>query len=367
MKDLNTVLRWATAVAVVVCLAAAWLDRGQFLHSAFFAFVIWLSVTLGALAQLMVHHLTGGRWGFMVQRILEAALYPFPALALLFIVVFAGTPVLWHGTGYFDSAWVIGRAAICFAIWFGLAWMLRRRSLEQDRRTDGEPTRKLRAMSGPGLVLYFLTVSIAMFDWLMQLEPGWRSTMFPVIMIATQTLLGLSFATTVAVILLPFPEKRVEELATTPGWHDLGKLLFAFVIFWTYVAFSQFLIIWCGNLPLESIWYLHRSRDGWEWLARVIAAVCFVAPAAVLLFQPPKKSPRTLAKVSAWIGIAQVIYLFWVITPAFFPAFHISWMDLVIPLAIGEIWGSCFWYGWSAADPIPKNDPRLKELGVIAA
>ena len=367
MKNTNIILRWAAAAALVLCLAGALLDRDQFFHSALFAFIIWLSVTLGALAQLMVHHLTGGRWGFMVQRILEASLYPFAFLAVLFIVAFGGTPMLWHGTGYFHPAWVIGRAAICFAIWFWLAWRLRSGSLEQDRQTDSAPTRKLRATSGPGLVLYFLTVSFAMFDWLMQLEPGWRSTMFPVIMIATQTLLGLSFAIIAAVVLLPFGEERVQNLAITSGWHDLGKLLFAFVIFWTYVAFAQFLIIWCGNLPLESAWYLRRNHGGWEWLARVIAAICFIGPEAVLLFQPPKKNRVSLAKISAAIWIAQVVYLFWVITPAFFPALHVSWMDILIPLAVGAIWCACFWHGWSAADPIPRRDPRLEELGVTAA
>lgn len=366
MKSVNTVLRWGALGALIVCLLAAFLDREQFFRSALFGVVIWLSVTLGALAQLMVHHLTGGRWGFMVQRILEASLFPFPILAVLFTVVFAGTPILWHGTGYFQSALVIGRAAVCFAVWFWLAWKLRSGSVEQDRQTDFEPTRKMRAISGPGLVLYFLTVSFAMFDWVMQLEPEWRSTMFPVIMIATQTLLGLSFATASASVILPFHEQRVEELAVTSGWHDLGKLLFAFVIFWAYVSFAQFLIIWCGNLPLESAWYLRRNHDGWEWLARFIAVVSFVAPAAVLLFQAPKKNPRTLAKVSVGIWVSQVVYLFWVITPAFFPAFHVSWMDFVIPLAVGTIWGACFSYGWSSADPLPRNDPRLMELGVTA-
>ena len=367
MKRRHTILPWTLAGALILFILAALLDHVQFIHSALFAFVIWLSVSLGALAQLMVHHLTGGRWSFILQRILEAMLFPFPLLLMLFLLVFAGTPLLRQGTGYFHPAWVMGRAALCFAIWFWLSWKLRSESIEQDRKTDVMPTNNLRITSGPGLVLYFLTVSLAMFDWLMQLEPGWRSTMFPVIMIATQTLLGLSFATVMAVSILPLREKRIDALATIRGWHDVGKLLFAFVIFWAYVAFSQFLIIWCGNLPLESIWYLHRNRGGWEWLARVIAVVCFIAPAAVLLFQPPKKNRHALAGISAGVWIAQAVYLFWVVTPAFFPAFHLSWMDFAIPLATGGIWGACFWYGWQSADPIPRNDPRLKELGVITA
>lgn len=365
MKAFHPKFQRVSMGALVVFLLAAWLNPRQFFHSALFAFIIGMSTTLGALAQLMVHHLTGGRWGFMIQRVLEASLFPLPVLAVLFVVVFAGTPGLWHGSGYFHPGWVIVRAAICFAIWFWLAWRLRSDSIEQEKTTDLKATRRLRNTSGPGLVIYFLTVSLAMFDWLMQLEPGWRSTMFPVIMIATQTLLGLSFAIIAAVVLLPHSKAR-EKLAIVSGWHDLGKLLFAFVIFWAYVAFAQFLIIWCGNLPMESVWYLRRNVGGWEWLARAIAVACFVAPAAVLLFQPPKKNPRTLAKVAAGIALAQCIYLFWVITPAFFPVFHVSWMDLVLPLAFGAIWCAAFWSGWRAAEPIPMHDPRLVEMGVSA-
>lgn len=328
----------------------------------YFAFIVWLSVSLGALSQLMLHHLTGGRWGFIVRRLLEAALVPLPVLAVLWIIVLWGRPELWRGEGYFAPGWLIARGIVCFAIWIALAGMLVLWSQQQDGRADFQLARKLRVISGPGLVLYFLTIGFAMLDWLMELEPGWRSTMFPVIMISTQTLMALSGATLAAVFLLPKREREIRELATTQGWHDLGKLLFAFVIFWAYVAFAQLLIIWCGNLPSESVWYLRRNSGGWEWMARVIAVVCFFAPAAVLLAQPPKRHRPTLALVSLEIGLAQVVYLYWVVAPAFSPVFHLSWMDPVILLAVGLIWGALFWIGWSTATPIPRNDPRLAEL-----
>ena len=357
----------ALAVAVGVCALSAALDSEQFYRSALFAFFIWLNVSLGALTQLTMHHLTGGRWGFVVRRILEAALVPLPAMAVLFAILFAGLPALRHGTGYFHPNWMIARAVIYFAIWLWLAWKLRSWSLEQDRRFgvgDFEPARKLRLISGPGLVLYFITMGFAMIDWVMELEPGWRSTMFPVIIIANQTLLALSGATIAAVIMVSRGFPKIEALATTQAWHDLGKLLFAYVIFWTYVSFSQLLIIWSGNLPHESVWYMHRSRGGWEWLSWGLGAICFVAPAAVLLFQAPKKNPRSLAKAAALIWVAQIAYLFWVIAPAFFPAFHLHWMDLVIPLAVGIVWAVGFWHGFSTAEPVPLNDPRLEELEV---
>ena len=360
-------LRWSAAGALVLLLFAALWEPAQFFRSAFFAVMLWLCVTLGALAQLMTHHLSGGRWGFAVRRILEAALLPLPMLALAFACVAAGIPVLWQGRGYFHPAWVIVRAAICFGIWIWLAWRLVAWSREQDRHADNLLPGRFRRLSGPGLVLYFLTMSFAMLDWIMQLEPGWRSTMFPTIIIASQTLFALAGAIAAASVLLPLHEERVRRIVTTQAWHDLGKLLFAFVIFWAYVAFAQFLIIWCGNLPHESTWYLHRSRAGWEWLAWGIAVACFFGPAAALLCQPPKKNRRVLAGIAVGVWISQAIYLFWVIAPSFFPAFHISWMDGAVPLALGMVWMALFWFGWTGADPIPRGDPRLNEWEVHAA
>jgi len=346
---------------------AALIDHRQFARSSLYAFVIWLGVTLGALSQLMLHHLTGGRWGFVIRRILEAALVPLPLLALLFAIVFLGLPELRQGSGYFCPGWMALRAVIDFAIWFWLAWLLRSRSIEQDSRSDFAPAQTLRKISGPGLVLYFLTVSLAMLDWLMELEPGWRSTIFPTVIMATQTLLALSGATALAPCLLSLEDKDAEALATIRAWHDLGKLLFAFVIFWTYVSFAQLLIIWSGNLPSESIWYLHRSRGGWQWIARTVAIVCFVGPAAVLLFQAPKKSPRILARIAAAIWVSQTIYLFWVVAPAFAPSFRVHWMDIALPAAVGCIWVPLFCFAWRSANPLPGNDPRLLELGIPRA
>lgn len=361
MMDQRAAIPWFAVLAVAACIPAALLDRAQFFHSALFAFMLWLGVSLGALAQLMLHHLTAGRWGFIVQRILEAALFPLSVLALCFAGILWGLPQLRHGSGYFAPGWVIGRAVACFAVWIWLSWRLRSLSIRQDAEESPTPLLRIRTLSGPGLILYFLTLSLAMFDWVMQLQPEWRSTMFPVIIAATQTLLALSLATAAVVFLLP-RDRRIDQLAVTSGWHDLGKLLFAFVIFWTYVAFSQFLIIWCGNLPEEAAWYLARNRGGWEWFARILGAVCFAGPAAVLLAQPPKKNRRTLAAIALWIAAAQTAYLFWVVAPAFYPAFHLSWMDLLLPIAMGGIWLFFFLMGWRSADPIPRHDPRLAEL-----
>ncbi len=347
------------AVGAAACVAADAVNRALFFPSLFYAFILWLSMSLGALAFLMTHHLTGGRWGFMVRRILEAAVVPLPLLAVLFFIFFLGSPALRQGHGYFEPGWIAFRSALNFGIWIGLAWALRRRSLLQDRSEDPRPTRKMRMISGPGLVLYFLSVSFAMTDWLMELVPGWRSTMFPGIMMSTQALMALSGA--VAVFLLLPKTGEAEAMATSQAWHDLGKLLFAFVIFWAYVAFSQLLVIWSGNLPQETLWYRQRSVGGWQGLAMAVGAFCFFAPAAVLLFQGPKHAPRVLAMVAAGIWVSQAVFLFWVVTPSFYPAFHWSWTDVLVPAAVGVIWAAFFWHGWRSALPVPRNDPRLEQ------
>ncbi len=361
---------WFAGLAVaggVVCVVAAWLDRAAFPASYFYGFILWFCVSLGALALLMTHHLSGGRWGFVVRRVLEAALAPLPALAVLFFAFFFLDPALRRGEGYFAPGWVALRSAFNFALWIALAWLLRSRSLRQDGSTEPRWTRELRTISGPGLVLYFLTMSFAGVDWLMALEPGWRSTMFPGILMATQALLGLSGAVAVFFWLPRARTEPLQAVATTQAWHDLGKLLFAFVIFWAYVAFSQLLVIWSGNLPHELVWYRDRSTAGWGALAKAIGAVCFFAPAAVLLFQGPKRAPRVLAGVAAGIWVSQAIYLYWVTLPAFRPALAWSGMDVIAPLAVGAIWAAFFGQAWCAAPPLPQNDPRLAQLDIVTA
>jgi len=361
---------WGTiALGTAACAAADAVDRALFLPSLLYALILWLSVSLGALAFLMMHHLSGGRWGFVIRRVLEAALEPLPLLAVVFFAFFLLSPALRQGEGYFAPGWIAFRAALCFAVWIGIARALRRRSLGQDASADPRFTRGLRRISGPGLVVYFLTISFAMTDWLMELEPGWRSTMFPGIVMSTQALLALSGAVA-AFFWLP---KRgaeagvLQEVATEKAWHDLGKLLFAFVIFWAYVAFSQLLVIWSGNLPHELVWYSHRSAGGWDVLAKVIGAACFFAPAAVLLFQRPKRRPRVLARVAVAIWISQAVYLYWVVLPAFHPALGWRWTDLLAPVAVGVIWSALFWSAWRAAPPLPRHDPRLAQLDLITA
>lgn len=335
---------------------AAFWDPTQFSHSFYYAYFIWLFVSLGALAQLMTHHLTEGRWGYATQRLLEAALAPLPMLAGLLIAFALLTPILQEGAGYFELKWILLRMIFCFGIWIAMANRLCRLSVKQDKQDSVVPTIKIRTLSGPGLVVLFLTISLAMTDWLMQLQPGWRSTVFPLVMMASQTLLALAGVTYLAARGMPRME-HAAVLQSPRTWIDLGTLLFAFVILWAYLVFSQFLIIWAGNLPGETSWFLRRGVGGWKWLGWGIGAFCFFLPAFVLLFRRLKRSRQALARVAIGIWISQAVFLFWVVAPSLHPDFQISWMDLLLPIALGMVWSGIAWNAWSAVAAFPRNVP----------
>lgn len=327
----------------------------QFAEAFYFGLFVWLFVSLGALAQLMTHHLTQGRWGYAIQRPLEAALVPLPYLGAALLVFAFATPVFQGGTGWFEFRWIILRMIVCFGLWTVLGWRLRRGSAVQDESITWQPTVALRRWSGFGLVLLFLTVSVAMTDWLMQLQPGWRSTIFPLILLATQTLLALS----AAICFL----KRENVLLGEQAWLDLGTLLFAFVIFWAYVTFSQFLIIWAGNLPGEIPWYLRRGEGVWKWMGWGIGAVCFFLPAFVLLFRRIKRSAAALARVALGIWCTQVLFLYWVIAPLLDPVFRFSVWDVAVPVAIGVGWSALVWRAWKARPPFARRAVLEGSLG----
>ena len=235
----------------------AFSDTRQFFISYLFGYLFWLGLALGCLGFLMVHHLTGGRWGFAVRRLYEAAIMTLPLLALLFIPIcfglqdlylwtdpraVAANPVLQHRSMYMNAPAFIIRAALFFLIWIGIAIVLNKWSLQQDTTTEVEPTRKLRTLSGPGIVLYPLTATFVFVDWVLSLEPDWFSTMFLVLIVIGQMLTSLAFV----IILLAWLYKSnpMSEVVTPTHFHHLGMLLMAFVMLWTYMAFGELLIIY---------------------------------------------------------------------------------------------------------------------------
>jgi hypothetical protein len=305
--------------------------RVQFFRSYLWAYTYCLGVPLGCLVVLMIQHLTGGMWGFALRRLLEAATRTLPVLAVLFVPLAFGLRDLYEWADqaavdadkdlqhkaqyYLNRDLVLLRVPIYFAVWIGLAFLLNLWSRREDASTDTQPDRRFRLLSGPGIGLYGLTMTFAAIDWVMSLEPHWYSTIYGPMFGMGQVLSGFSFVLIVAFLLRDAAPLGPALSRAVLG--DCGKLLLAFVMVWTYLSFSQFLLIWSGNLEEEIRWYLARSDGAWLWVAIALAVFHFALPFALLLSRDLKRDPRRLAAVAALVLGMEAVNLLWLIMPAF--------------------------------------------------
>lgn len=365
----------AGAASLLACGYGFSTDRVQFFQSYLYAFVFWTGLALGSLALLMVHHLFGAGWGFIVQRVFEAATRTFPLLALLFIPLLFGLhdlyewthaevvvadAVLRHKAPYLNIPFFTGRAAFYLAVWSGAGYLLSKASRELDGSRDPHLALRLRNLSAPGLLVFGLTATFASVDWVMSLEPHWFSTMFGLIFIGGHVLGALALAILVATKLSGHPP--LAESARPQHFHDLGNLLLAFTMIWAYLSFSQFLIIWSGNLPETISWYLPRSTGGWGTLALGLVALNFALPFMLLLSRQAKRRARTLARIAALILVMRLADLHWQIAPSFHPqGLRISWLDVAALVGIGGVWTAFFIHQLKGRPLLPEGDPRMHE------
>ncbi len=362
------------AIGLVACGLGLALQPRQFFSSYLIGYAFWLGLSLGCFGVTMIHHLTGGRWGFVTRRFLEAGFMTLPLMAALFIPLLFGLRELYPWTNseivaasevlqrkaiYLNAPWFYARTAIFFALWLGMAFLLRKWSLQQDATPDPAPTIRLRTLSGPGIVIYALTATFAFVDWVMSIEPKWFSTIFPVIIVIGQILTAFAFVTLLLAWFRNEPPFR--DVVVTKHFHDLGNLLLAFVVFWTYVSFSQFLIIYSGNLPREIDWYLHRIAGDWKWVVGLLALFHFFVPFFLLLFRLMKQSVARLATIAALIFGVHIVEVFWVIKPSFFPdGVTIHWLDFAAVLGLGGVWLALFARNLNRHALLPQNDPRTE-------
>jgi hypothetical protein len=366
-------------IAFLILIVAAFINteyRPQVFHSYLVAYLFWIGIALGCLALLMLQHLSGGEWGLVIRRILEAAARTLPLMAVLLTPIIKGAHYLYPWTHraemhktpaldekarlYLNLPFFAGRAALYFAIWILLAYLLGKWSLEQDRTADIRFTKRMRMLSGPGLAVLVLTVTFASVDWAMSLNPEWFSTIYGLIFVAAWTVSALAFVIAVTAVL-----SRHEPLARAmrpSHFQDLGKLMLALIMLWAYFAFSQFLIVWSGNLPEEIQWYLPRVRGGWGAIAVSVVLFHFALPFLLLLSASLKRNPRKLLMLAGLILFMRIIDQFWMITPEFSKSFHVSWIDVVAPIAIGGVWLAMFLWQLSRYPLIPINDPQYDAL-----
>ena len=362
--------------AAAVCAAGAFQEPQQFFRSYLMAYLFWIAIPLGCLALVMLHNLVGGGWGFLILRFLEAGTRTLPLMALLVAPILLGLPRLYiwarpdavaadhllqHKSVFLNVPFFLGRTALYFAVWMLLAYFLNRWSSEQDRREDPVLRRRLNNISGPGLVLYALTVSLASLDWVMSLEPGWFSTIYSALFMAGQVLSTLAFAIVVLVILAS--RSSLSEILLPRYLNDLGNLLMTFVILWAYMAFSQFLIVWAGNLPDEIAWYLPRLKGGWQWMAWALIVFHFVLPLLLLLFRRVKRKIRLLSTVAAAMLVIRLLDVFWTVKPAFdHGGLRFHWLDWGLLAAMGGIWVAVFFWQLKRKPLLPLHDPWLREV-----
>jgi hypothetical protein len=346
----------------------------QFFRSYLLAFVFWLGFPLGCSAFLMVHHLTGGFWGLPIRRPLEAGTRTLPLLTALALPLLLGLTRLYSWTNpnlvaadvvlkskqlYLNLPFFLIRNLIYFAVWWALVRGLNRWSDEQDRTGDPRLALRLENMSGPGLVLYGLTVTFFSIDWIMSLEPHWFSTIFGMIFMVLQVLSALALAVFVAGFLSQY--EPIASVITSDRFNDLGNLVLTFVMLWAYLSFSQFLIIWAGDLINEIPWYLTRARGGWAMIAVLLIFLSFAIPFFLLLMRPIKRRVETLSALCGALILITFVDVYWMVAPAFEkagPRFYL--LDFLLPVGIGGVWVAAFVAQLKSRPLLPLHDPRFE-------
>jgi len=367
----------AGAAGLVLCVLGAFLDLDQALRSWLFAHLFWTSVSIGCLSLLMLNHLTGGVWGAVIRRLLEAGARALAILALLFLPVAVGVtriyewarpevvaadPVLRMKQPYLNVPFFLGRAVFFFAVWSLLAHLLSRWSGELGRTGSLGVAGRLRGLSGGGLVLLGFTITFSAVDWAMSLDPHWYSTIYGMIFMVDQTLAAMALM--ILLLARLRDESPFREVARPQAFHDLGKLLLAFVMLYAYVNFSQFLIIWAGNLAEEIPWYVRRLHGGGQFVALLIVLFHFALPFLLLLSRDLKRKASTLAKVAGVLFLLRLVDLYWLVAPDRHHdgGFHLSWMDVVAPVAVGGIWLYWFARELRVRPLLPQHEPDLEEF-----
>ncbi len=391
MTRLQNVQRYgliAAGIGLLLTLALTFLvGPKQFFEGYLMAYFFVFGLSIGSLALVMIHHLAGGRWSFTIRRPLEAAMGMLPLTAGFFLVILNpwGLQAIYYRwfdptyegrddliiykveeLGYLTYSGFAFRAVAYFAIWFGLAYLLYRFSGEQDKAKDGDfsASNRLKAVSGVGLVLYVLTMTLAAVDWGMSIEPHFYSAIYGVLFMVGQ---GLSVIA-VSILLMQYIGKGAEYGdAVTPRTIDnLGKMLLAFTILWTYVSYAQYIIIWSGNIPEFTPWYISRSENGWQLLSVLLIIFHFAVPFFILLQPRVKRSLPIVAGVAAGMIIMRLVDIYWLIAPDFYSeGIYFNPIYLTALVMMGGAWVAAVAWMMRRRSLLPVNegrrDPRVNK------
>jgi hypothetical protein len=358
-------------VALAISAAIGFGNPTQFFRSYLIGFLFWLGIALGSLALLMLQYLSGGDWAMMIRRPLESATRNLPLMLIFFLPLaygmrrvymwtVPGTVLPPHKAAYLTVPFFLERAAFYFAVWIVLQWLLNRWSHQLDATGEARFANKLAYLAGPGLVLYGLTISFAAVDWIMSLDPTWYSSIYGMLIIGGQMVSAMALMIVTLVML--GREKPMEGVYQSRHYHDLGKLLFAFVMIWAYISVSQLIIIWSGNLPEEISWYMSRMVGEWRYVGLLLVIAHFVLPFSLLLSRDLKRHPARLVWVAGLLLLARLLDVYWLTAPEFWPGgIHVHLLDVLIPIGIGGIWISFFARHLRQWPLLPVGDRLLAE------
>ncbi len=368
----------AGAVALLLAIGLAAVTPGgwrRFLFAYLVAFAYVLSLALGALYFVVLHHLTNSGWSVVVRRVAEAIVATLPFLALLSVPLLLGLAQIypWASSGaaaqrqgagangaYLNVPFFLVRWFFYFLVWGVLARFFVRRSLAQDESGDVALTLQMRSRSAPAMVIFGLTLTFAAIDMLMSLDPHWFSTIFGVYYFAGCVVSIYAFLP-VAVFLLQ-RSGFLRRAVTVEHYHDLGKLLFGFIVFWAYIGFSQYMLQWYGNIPEETHWFAVRQQNGWGYVGLTLVFGHFLLPFLALLSRGPKRRPGVLVTVAAWVLIMHWVDLFWLVMPSASPADPVPHVvDIAVVVALVALQLAAAAFVVRRRSLVPERDPRLAE------
>ncbi|MCU1293792.1 MAG: hypothetical protein JWP08_2642 [Bryobacterales bacterium] len=362
------------ALGLLLCCAGYWANHEHFFQSYLFAFLYWAGFGIGGLGVLLLNNVVGGKWGVTTRSLLIAAMRTLPIIFVLLLpILFLGlkdiypwthpdlvsqNEYLWHKKGYLNVPFFMVRVVIYFAVWLFWGWRVTKMADRQDQTGDETLLVRMRQFSAPGLLIFVLTATFAYIDWVLSTDVQFYSTVYGAMILIGDVLQTL--ALTIVVLILASKTDRFGGRINSSLLHDLGNLMFAFTIFWTYLSVSQLIIIWPADLPQEIQWYLVRVRGGWTVVAAGIAIIMFVVPFLALLSQARKQNPNRLIRVAIWILCARAVELFWIVEPTFRnKGFALYWTDFAAFIGVGGIWVYVYLGQLRRRPLLPLRDPRV--------
>jgi len=358
----------------------AFLQPQQFFRAYLLGYVDWLGVSLGSMALLMITYMTDGVWGKVAGRQLGAAMRCIPLMTILFLPILFGLPRLYIWArpldgitdkkflahlqsitqSYLNPHGFILRAIIYFTIWNIISFFLSKWSAEFDHPPMRNGAARFKKLSAPGLVLYAFTMGFASIDWLMSMDPSWISTMYGLIILIGQLLSAMAMVVVIEAILAKY--RPMTEMLKPSYVHDHGKWMLAFIMVHAYFSFSQWLIIWAGNLPDEITWYMRRIHGGWGYVGVFLVLFHFAVPFVILLSRSIKRNIQKMFWVALWLLFICTLDLFWIIEPNFSVTFTVTWLDIVVPVAIGGLWLGTFAYNLGSRPLLPAYEVHSEEI-----